>query len=303
MSRACPGAVNGIKKSRRQSARDVAVALGAFLAVGGVFVGCSAAPSLSSLGGVAASAQETAAAFRWPDGKKAAVSLSFDDARESQVGGGTELLDRLGAKVTFYVVPRNVEKRLAGWRKAVAAGHEIANHSLTHPCTGNFGWSRGQALEDFTLDRMRQELVESNQRLKELLGVDVQHFAYPCGQSFVGRGRETKSYVPLVAELFVSGRGWLDETPNDPAFVDLAQVQGMEMDGKSFDELKTVIEDAKKTGHWVVLGGHEIGPSGRQTTEVEMLEQLVPYLRDTANQVWLAPVGTVAEYVREQRGK
>jgi hypothetical protein len=38
-------------------------------------------------------AQLDSAAFSWPEGKQAAVSLSFDDARESQVIVGTNLLD------------------------------------------------------------------------------------------------------------------------------------------------------------------------------------------------------------------
>src|SRR6185503_15300925 len=74
----------------------------------------------------------------WPDGARAALSLSFDDARTSQVDVGLALLDSLGAKVTFYLVPSAVESRLEGWKRAAAAGHEIANHSLTHPCSGNF---------------------------------------------------------------------------------------------------------------------------------------------------------------------
>ena len=80
--------------------------------------------------------------FRWPEGKRVAVSLSFDDGRASQVDVGTPLFDRYGAKATFYVNPRSLPRRLDAWKKAAAAGHEIANHSTNHPCTGNFPWSR-----------------------------------------------------------------------------------------------------------------------------------------------------------------
>ena len=38
-------------------------------------------------------AQETANIFQWPDGKKMAISLTFDDARLSQVDKGISLLD------------------------------------------------------------------------------------------------------------------------------------------------------------------------------------------------------------------
>ncbi len=76
-------------------------------------------------------AQSDSAVFAWPEGKHAAVSLSFDDARESQVISGTPLLDQYGVKATFYVVPSTMEKQLDGWKKAVTNGHEIGiTHSL-----------------------------------------------------------------------------------------------------------------------------------------------------------------------------
>src|SRR5688572_24482762 len=128
----------------------------------------------------------------WPAGKQTAVSLTFDDARFSQVEGGTALLDQYGVKATFYVVPSWVEQRLEGWKKAAASGHEIGNHSLKHPCTGNFAWARANALEDYTLEQMRNELTEANKAIERLLGVKPQVFAYPCGQTFVGRGKDTK---------------------------------------------------------------------------------------------------------------
>ncbi len=53
----------------------------------------------------------------WPGGKQVAISLTFDDARESQVEGGTALLDQFGVKATFYVVPAAVEQKLEGWKK------------------------------------------------------------------------------------------------------------------------------------------------------------------------------------------
>ena len=246
----------------------------------------------------------TAAAFEWPDGKRVAVSLTFDDGRASQVEGGTAVLDRFGVKATFYVTPAAVERRLDGWKQAAASGHEIANHSLVHPCSGNFAWSRERALEDYTPERMRGELLEANRRIAELLGVaPPESFAYPCGQTFVGRGADTRSYVPVAAELFVSARGWLDEAPNDPAYVDFAQLTGMPSDTKTFDEIRTVVEAARESGLWVVLAGHDMAERhGAQTTRLSVIAALCAYAADPANAVWLAPVGEVARYVRNHRG-
>ncbi|PSR55839.1 polysaccharide deacetylase [Adhaeribacter arboris] len=246
-------------------------------------------------------AQEAKPAFSWPAGKKVAVSLSFDDARPSQVEVGTALLDRYGVKATFYLVPGTVEQQLEGWKKAAANGHEMGNHSLNHPCTGNFPWARQKALEDYNLEKMRQELTECNKRIQKLLGVKTEVFAYPCGQKFVDRGRNTKSFVPLVAELFISGRGWLDEGPNDPLFCDPAQLTGMEMDGKDFEEILPLLLQAQKSGQWLVLAGHEMGEQGPQTTRLSMLQKLIEYAQNPANGVWLAPVGTVGKYIQEHR--
>jgi hypothetical protein len=146
-------------------------------------------------------------------------------------------------------------------------------------------------------------MVDANRRITELLGVTPESFAYPCGQKFVGRGIDTRSYVPLAASLFVTARGWLDEAPNDPSYVDFAQLTGIESDGKDFEQIRPIIENAAKTGLWVVLAGHDMGREGPQTTRLAMLEELCAYAVDAANGVWIAPVGTVARYVREQRGR
>ncbi len=240
-------------------------------------------------------------AFQWPSGKSAAISLTFDDARASQVNGGTAFLDQHNVKATFYVLPGAVKDQLDGWKKAKTSGHEIGNHSLHHPCSGNFSWSRNKALENYTLEQMRAELAESNKMIEDLLSVTVTSFAYPCGQTFVGRGANTKSYIPLVAGQFATGRGWLTETGNDPAFCDLSQLMCFEADGKTFDELRPAVETAIQQHQWIIFGGHEMGESGAQTTRLSMLKQLIEYAQDPANGLWLAPVGTVAEYVTQHR--
>lgn len=246
-------------------------------------------------------AQQDKPPFSWPDGKQMAVSLTFDDARVNQVDVGTALLNQYGVKATFIVVPSNVEKRLDGWKKAVADGHEIGNHTLFHPCSGNFSWSRKKALENYTIKQMKNELVNANKKIEELLGIKPEVFAYPCGSTFVGRGRNTKSYAPLIADLFLAGRGWMDESPNDPTFCDFAQLTGIEMDGKDFDQILPLLKNAKKTGAWLVLAGHAMGESGNQTTRLNMLKKLIEYAQDPANGIWIAPMGTVAKYVQGKR--
>jgi len=239
--------------------------------------------------------------FRWPEGKRAAISLTFDDARLSQIDRGILILDEYGFKGTFYVSVGNLKERVEGWMKAVAAGHEIANHSVKHPCSGNFPFSRDRALEDYTLDMMRNEMNEANNIIEQFLGIRPVSFAYPCGQKYVGRGTNLKSYVPLVAEEFLTGRGWLDEWANDPAFCDMAQLMGVKLDEMSFDQVKTLMDRTLADGGWLVFCGHEIGEDGRQVTSSQTLRTLCEYAKDPKNGIWLDTVQNIAAYILKQR--
>ncbi len=240
-------------------------------------------------------------AFPWPQGKRAAVSFTFDDARLSQIDRGIPLLNAYGIKATFYVLPDNLLQRLEGWRQAVADGHEIGNHTYTHPCTGNYTFSRRNALEEYTLRQIEKDIRRANEAIFGTLGVKPVSFAYPCGQAFVGRGVQVKSYVPLVAKLFRSGRGWLNEGTNDPWLCDPAQLLAVESDGKLFDELKAQVDKTAAQGRWLIFAGHETDDGGPQTTRLSSLEELCRYLTDPANGIWVATVDEIARYVEEQR--
>jgi peptidoglycan-N-acetylglucosamine deacetylase len=249
------------------------------------------------------SAQTSAAQnrFPWPEGKRAAVSLTFDDSRTSQIDAGLAVLRKAGVKATFFAQAPGIEKRLDGWKQAVAEGHEIGSHTVTHPCTGNYPFSRNNALEEYDLKKMAQQLDDNNRRIHSLLGVTPKDFAYPCGLKFVGRGSQTRSYVPLIAERFLSGRGYLDEAPNDPSFVDLAQAMGTPFDDLEFEHMKQLVDDAAKDGSWIIFVGHNMGSRAYQTTDLDALARLCAYLKDPANGIWIGTVEQIGTYVREHQ--
>ena len=242
--------------------------------------------------------------FHWPEGKRAAISLSFDDARPSHLDRGLAILDRYGVKATFYVTIPGLKARLADWQKALATGHEIGNHSLTHPCTTNYTFynlTHRNGLEDYTLEMMQRELDEANATIAYLLGVRPTTFAYPCGQKFVGRGLLVKSYVPLVAERFIVGRGYLDESSNDPVFCDLSQVLGMTLDDLNFDQVKKLIDETVKKGKWLILCGHEIGKPKYHSTSESTLEAILQYAQNPDNGIWIDTVHAVGRYVLQEQ--
>jgi len=251
--------------------------------------------------------------FQWPADKKMALSITFDDATISQIDSGIPILDKYGVKATFYVTLPNLEKRIDAWRKVINNGHEIGNHTTKHPCSLNYDGDHNNSLEYHTIIRMRNDLNVENIIIKNILGVNPVSFAYPCGQTFIGEGLNTKSYVPLVSEMFESGRLFADGSVN-PVFSDMAQLPSEHLDDRSFDQIKGLIENARKTGKWLILTGHNIGTVQSLchgyltspeylTSSKSTIEAICKYAIDPKNGIWIDNVHNIASYIKGKRGE
>ncbi|OCQ18403.1 polysaccharide deacetylase [Pseudoalteromonas luteoviolacea] len=247
----------------------------------------------------------TTGKFSYPNNARNAISLSFDDARNSQVDVAIPILNKHNVKGTFYVNPQFAMERLEGWKKAVKHGHELGNHTSSHLCTGNFEWlrSKGQGLEQVDLAWLRKDIESTTAFLQKQFNITPLSFAYPCGNTFVGRGKQVKSYVPLIAEMFKTGRTWLDETGNNPTYTDFSQLAGNRMDGMTFEEIRDMLELLREDNKWIILAGHDVGKKGMYTVDKDALEALIVYLKDPKNGFWLATVNEVASHIEEYRTK
>jgi hypothetical protein len=241
------------------------------------------------------------AGFHWPGGARAAVSLSFDDTRPSQLDYGTPLFDAHGIKATFYASLTSLLARLPDWKKAHASGHEIGNHSLRHMCSGNFTWSRDNALEDYTEERMESELREANGIIRQAIGAAPVTFAYPCGQTFIGRGEACRSYVPVVARNFLAGRGFRAEFVNSPDYCDLAHLGGVDSDMFSFDQYMAWINRALDEGGWIVFVGHDIREKPAfQVSVTGELDRLLGKFKEPGSGIWVDTVAAVSAHVKSK---
>ena len=90
--------------------------------------------------------------FAWPEGIRAGISLTFDDGRASQLERAIPIVAAHDVKATFYPNVSVVEDAPDAWKALLAAGHEIGNHTLSHICSGNFGWGE-PTLESLDLAR------------------------------------------------------------------------------------------------------------------------------------------------------
>jgi hypothetical protein len=144
---------------------------------------------------------------------------------------------------------------------------------------------------------MDEELDAASQVIRDELGVTPRTFAYPCGQTSVGRGEQTRSYVPLVARRFLAGRGYHGLYPNMPDVCDLAHLDSLPLDRLSADQAREKAEPAIARGAWFIFTGHEISSTDPTATQEATLVELAGWLTDAATRVWVAPVADVAEWL------
>ncbi len=61
------------------------------------------------------------------------VALSFDDGPSLWTEQILDMLAATGSRATFFVCGQTIEGREDTLRRCVAEGHEVANHTHTHP--------------------------------------------------------------------------------------------------------------------------------------------------------------------------
>lgn len=242
----------------------------------------------------------TATAAGWPSGTKAAVVLTYDDAAPSQLDHAVPALDSAGLKGTFYL--SNV--RLADverWRAVAAHGHELGNHTLSHPClAGTFDMPLRQQLENHTVDSVLQEVAQQNVVLTALDGRREHGFAVPCGQTLAGG----KDYLePLRASGMVTYSRTLDM--DRPLVVTNASALDlMKLPGRGFSSPQDAsimirfAEQAIADGGLAVFVFHGVGGDHLSVT-AEDHRKLVEWLSVHRATVWTATMREVVAYLKE----
>jgi len=126
-----------------------------------------------------------------------AIALTFDDGPSEGTNQLLETLDRLETPATFFVCGLNV-KRLPGVvRATAAAGHEIGNHSYSHPAL----YFRSRSFISGELGAAQSVIADTTGRAPSL-------FRAPFGARWFGL-REAQRELDLLGVMWtVLGRDW-----------------------------------------------------------------------------------------------
>ncbi|MCC7492387.1 MAG: polysaccharide deacetylase family protein [Fimbriimonadaceae bacterium] len=246
--------------------------------------------------------------FRWPHGARAAVSLSYDDTMPCHRTLVAPALEAHGLRGTFYAPPRDdLMAHSAAWRAMAARGHELGNHTLFHPCRREVpqadDWlATWNNLIHFDAQRFRQELRVANFILQQIDGQTARTYGNTCHDVWIGPPDAKQRIEPILAELFVAGRGERTQQPTDPATCDLHNLGTSAGDGHTCDRWLEFIQAALDSGGYCLLTFHGVGP-GYERLQVDDGEhtRLLTWLREQQERIWTAPVIQVAEWISERR--
>ncbi len=236
--------------------------------------------------------------YTWPNNARAAVSLTYDDGMDSQFENAVPALKKYNLKATFFPTGDYLmnDAHAGEWLEIIKDGNEIGCHTINHAC--NKSKKLSYSLQDYTLQRMKQELQDNIDRLKKLGYVSGYYvFAYPCGDTFVGDNDE--SYIPLVKEKFLAARGvtWRHAYPDA---IEMTMIPCFAVNGKTGPEMIELAKEAEMTNSWAVFLFHGVGGDWIPT-DAQAHEELLKYLSDNRDKYWIAPFGEVAKYIKDNK--
>ena len=241
-------------------------------------------PLLTLCGAIAASAAFAQQPdMKWPGGRAAAIVLSYDDALTSQLDVAIPQLDAAGLKGTFFLSARFPQEQVERWRKAAANGHELANHSVIHPCAkGSFDMPEQYNNERYSVQTMLAEIRIMNTLLHAIDGGVERTYATPCGQTVVGGEDYIAALKASGIVKYVRGaNGHVEQGPD-----------GFNAPGTFFPETATgadliaFVDAAKSRGGLAVLGFHGVGGDYLKVS-AEAHQQLVQYLHEHQDTFWV----------------
>lgn len=139
------------------------------------------------------------------DGKRRSVALTFDDGPSESSLQLIDYLDSEGIPATFFQCGMNVERHPDIARTIHEAGHEIGNHTYSHPrLCPRLGWPIQYRSPAF----IEQEFSKTQHSIEWATGVRPKLMRAPYGFRWYGVAAAQKKLGLLGVMWTVIGRDW-----------------------------------------------------------------------------------------------
>ncbi|HVY33184.1 MAG TPA: polysaccharide deacetylase family protein, partial [Caulobacteraceae bacterium] len=220
---------------------------------------------------------------------------TYDDGLNSQLDTVVPALEARGLKASFFLVRENVDARIADWVKVAQLGHEIGNHTVSHPCD-LAGYDETAFAE--------REVLPMEAYLDGHFGSERPRiFAYPCGYLGLGRGGRGRRFgrYRMAVKGAIRAARTVAGAPNDPAKawanrLDLCAFEPTyEVD--SIGPAVRYLNAALAREGWAILVFHQVLPKrlGEGDTSIATHARILDLVQ--GRRFWCAPMGQVFEHL------
>jgi peptidoglycan-N-acetylglucosamine deacetylase len=244
--------------------------------------------------------QSIAQTIRWQNNANAAICLTYDDGMETHLSHVIPQLDSIGLRGTFFLNAIQGSFAITTWKKAARRGHELANHSLFHPCSRTIGWAEDIAIENYTLERLLTEVRTMDAILSQLdSSRRFRTYGYPCNHHAVGNGQDYSEALAKTGLVKYARTGG----DKNSIITNVSSLNPMKMpafvveEGMSADSLIAYVERVKAVGGLGILQFHGIGGQWISVTDATHI-RLLQYLKQHEKEIWVAPFGEVMQFLK-----
>jgi peptidoglycan/xylan/chitin deacetylase (PgdA/CDA1 family) len=221
------------------------------------------------------------------NGHPAALSLTFDDGDPSHLDVALPELNARGIKATFFLIGNKTDRK-DDWRKVIASGHEIGNHSLDHLHTADLK----------TFRDLEAQVVGAQNVLQKEFGVSLYTYAYPFTET-------TPEMTALVAKTHLLARGGWGQGQKDlkpdqePDWMNLPSK--MTETNLPLSTYVSWLDDDLRDGAWTIITIHglEGTPWGYQPISRKVFTQLLDEAQK--RNLWIDTLMRVGSYFRAQK--
>jgi peptidoglycan/xylan/chitin deacetylase (PgdA/CDA1 family) len=134
--------------------------------------------------------------------RRAAVALTFDDGPSSDTSAVLDVLKAHDLKATFFLIGSAVEKHPRVARRIADEGHEVGNHSYSHPIY-LYRTSR----------ETRRQLERTQAVIAEVTGVRPRFARPPCGVRTPAYFRAARALGLKTVQWSLAGFDWKRRPP------------------------------------------------------------------------------------------
>lgn len=189
--------------------------------------------------------------IHYADTRRKAVALTFDDGPDPVYTPQVlEILNQYQVTATFYTIGECLDLYPDIAKAAHDAGHEIGNHTMTHPY-----------LTELTIEEVRNQLAMTEERIAKLTGEKPVSFRPPYLAS--------NEIVTEAARAF----GY--------AVIGAANPDAQDWASPGVDHIASKTLEASREGAMILL--HD--SSGDRSQTVEALHRIIPGLRDRGYEI------------------